>query len=311
MKKILIIITSLLLANIALAQTNSMDEVERLSKNGDFKQALVTMDKLIAMNPKQANYYANRAALCLELEEYEEAVKTLSTAINIMPDSIFLYDMRGTLLERFRLYKEAISDFTQAYEKSTDMASKSHFLTNRGGSKSRIRDFEGAYADLRKAVEYDSMNLDALNNLAAVCDEVNKPSETLKYLELIITRNPNYVGAYVNLGFKYQVLEQHEKAIIYFNKAIELNPAEALGYSNRSFSRFKINDLVGATEDINYSINLMPINSYAYKIKALIEIKEKKYDQACNTLQKALELGYTEQYGNEVQELISTNCKKR
>lgn len=310
MKKIIVTIFYILLANLTFAQTNSVEEAKKIAKNGDFKQALLIIDKIIATNPPKAIYYQEKAYYCLELKDYDNVLKTLELGISIMPDSVSLYNMRGGLFESFMLYKEAILDFTKGYEKSTNAKSQSNLLSNRGGTKSRLRDFEGAYIDLKKAAELDSLNMDALNNLAAVCDEVNKPNETLKYLELIITLNPNYVPAYVNIGFKYQILEQHEKAIIYFNKAIELSPDAALGYSNRSFSRLKVNDLEGATKDINQSLTLMPINSYAYKIKALIEIKEKKYKDACNNLHKALELGYTQQYGNEVEELILSNCKK-
>ena len=62
-------------------------------------------------------------------------------------------------------------------------------------------------------------------------------------------------------------------------------------------------------EDINKSIELYPTNSYAYKVRALIHIANKKDEKACEDLDIAIELGYTQQYGEEVQQLINANCK--
>ena len=108
----------------------------------------------------------------------------------------------------------------------------------------------------------------------------------------------------------YQKDGDHEKAIGYFDKALELEPDEALSYSNRSFSKLKLNDLKGAMNDIDKSLALMPINSYAHKIKGLILIERGKMKQACVSFHEASELGYTELYGSEVDELINKHCRQ-
>lgn len=258
---------------------------------------------------KSARDYLDEANELLDKEEYKEALETLDLAISEMPDSVALYDMRGAIFEAFKLFDKAIKDFTIAVEKTSDVELKAHFLSNRGGSKYKIRDFTGAYDDLIKALDVDPSNIDALNNLAVVCDEMDKPDEALKYLNQIIQVDSNYVPAYVNLGFKYQGMDEHQKAIEYFDKALSLAPEEALAYSNRSFSKLKINDLKGAMKDINRSIKLFPSNSYAYKIRALILIEKNKVKDACADLTKASDLGYSAQYGSEVNYLKGRYCK--
>ena len=49
-----------------------------------------------------------------------------------------------------------------------------------------------------------------------VCDEVGRADETLVYLNRIIELDSTYIAAYVNIGFKYQLMGNHEKAIKYF-----------------------------------------------------------------------------------------------
>jgi tetratricopeptide (TPR) repeat protein len=310
MIKVLTPLALIFVTTVSLAQLNKQKYAKELAGNGNTQKALAVIDEVIATNSPKASYYHDKANYLIELKNYKGALKTLSEGIDFMPDSVSLYDMRGTLLEAFGMYNEAIQDFTKGYEQAKENVLKSHLLANRGGTKARIQNFEGAYSDLIASVKLDPRNIDALNNLAAVCDEVNKSNETLTYLEQVISINPNYAPAYVNIGFRHQKLGQHKDAIAYFNKAIEVDPNEALAYSNRSFSKLQTKDLDGAMKDINHSITLMSSNSFAYKIRALIEIQKKMPKQACLDLSKATELGYELQYGNEVKELVAKNCKE-
>lgn len=103
---------------------------------------------------------------------------------------------------------------------------------------------------------------------------------------------------------------QHEKAIEYFDKVLEFDPEEPLGFSNRSFNKFKLGDLQGAMLDIEKSIKIYPANPYVYRIRALIYIEEGKIELACKDLQEALDKGFTISYGEEVIDLQKKHCKK-
>lgn len=268
----------------------------------------LTLSSICMGQNNSATEYADKANNALDKQQFDKALSILSEGIEEMPDSISLYDMRGIIYEALRLYDDAIDDFTTAIGKTEDAEAKSHLLSNRGGTKSRIRDFQGAYTDLTKAHELDSTNVAALNNLAAVCDELGMREEAIEYLLKVTVLEPDFVPTYVNLGFIYQNMGNHEKAIPYFNKALELSPDEPLAYSNRSFSRLKTNDLKGAMKDINKSIKLYPVNSYAYKIRGLIYLEKGETDKACADLKEAIQLGYTSEYGDEVQKLREVHC---
>lgn len=256
-----------------------------------------------------AKDYSKKAAEYIEKQEIITAMKILSEGLEKFPTNALLYNMRGAILESQSFFKEAIEEFTAAIKYEKDEKVQAFYYANRGGTKIRLRDFESAYSDLILAYSMDSLNLGVLNNLAVVCDEIGKGEDTFKYLEKILEVDPNNMGAYINLGFKYQQENQHKKAIKCFDKALELLPNQPLGFSNRSFSKLKINDIEGAMKDINRSIDLMPSNSYAYKIRALILIEQGKIKKACENLEKANILGYTKQYGKEVNELLEKYCK--
>jgi Tfp pilus assembly protein PilF len=70
-----------------------------------------------------------------------------------------------------------------------------------------------------------------------------------------------------------------------------------------------IEDLKGANQDISKSISLDETNAYAYRTMALLMIEQKKEKKACELLNKALLLGYAEEYDDEVDNLIKLHCK--
>lgn len=290
----------------------AQDELEKAYNyfnQKSFNTALIEIDNYLTKNPNSSSAIVLKCEILLEQEKFEQAMYTLNKGIKAMPDSAELYGLRGSLGEAMRFYDDAIADFSKAFELSTDNKSKCIYLSNRGGTRARVRDFYGAYEDLKKSIELDPDNLEAINNLAAVCDEVGKPEETIYYLELIIEKAPEYGYAYINLGYKQQLNGDHKKALESFNKAEELTPNDPLIYSNRAFTYLNLGDTEKAMLDINKSLKHYPSNSYAYKIRALIYLKTENKDEACKDLFEAIDYGYTQQYGEEVKDLILEHCE--
>jgi len=309
MKLFLSVIVLLSIVFSTFSQTlNTQKHANQLAEEGKYKQAITVLDKIIETNPTSGAYRL-KSDCQMELKEYENAFLTLTTAIRQMPDSSDLFMARGVMLERFRMFNEAIDDFTIGYKRCKTNEEAVTFLSNRGGSKVKIMDYQGAYDDLTKALTIDSANLATLINLAPVCNHLGKNDEALLYLNKAVAIDSTDAGVYVNIGYNYQQIGKHELAIQAFNKVLELSPNEPLGYSNRSYSKYKLNDLKGATEDINKSIKLFSTNSYAYKIRALIEFAEGKNKAGCEDVNKALEFGYEKQYGDEVTLLQKKYCK--
>lgn len=91
---------------------------------------------------------------------------------------------------------------------------------------------------------------------------------------------------------------------------LTLEPDEPLSYNNRAYNKYKLGDLKGALADVEKSIRLYPTNSYAFRNRALIYIAMKKNANACQDINKALELGFTTMYGDQVEKLKEEHCVK-
>jgi tetratricopeptide (TPR) repeat protein len=138
---------------------------------------------------------------------------------------------------------------------------------------------------------------------------MGQPREAIACLEKAIRMDSTFEGGYGNLAFLYSNLGEYQKALDISNKLLSFKPGEAYALNNRGFIKYKMNDLQGALEDINHSISVLPGNSYAFKNRGLVYMALKRNNDACTDFQKALSLGFAKYYGDEVNELIKTNCK--
>lgn len=239
-----------------------------------YNDAIEACDKGLSYKENDENLLIQKAEALFSLKKYTRSNDALKILLNAQPNSIKAIKYLGANHNGLKQWDSAIFYFSRVIELNPkDIMA----LYDRGISKSYIKDYVGAKLDIEKAMQLDTLT---------------------KYL------------GYNNLGF-FLKLEQKEYAgaIEYFNKAIELNPTAAYSLSNRGFAKLMLNDIKGAYKDIEKSISIDKSNSYAYKNLALVHLKNNKRKDACVCLNKALELGYTEDYDEEVNTLLKENCK--
>jgi len=83
--------------------------------------------------------------------------------------------------------------------------------------------------------EIKETDSDVLLNQGVVLLEEGQYDRAIAYFNKAIEINPKYAVAYLNRGSAYDGKGQYDKAISDFNKAIEINPRFAVAYFNRGF----------------------------------------------------------------------------
>lgn len=128
--------------------------------------------------------------------------------------------------------------------------------------------------------------------------------EAIKSFKKAIKLNNTYIEAYINLGVTYSDCGLKDEAVKAFEKAYMLDPNyldkyglkvakrqdEANKLKQISLDFFKRNEFERALSEINKAISLK--NTYAdlYNLKGVILIKLKRFEEAKETLKKALEI---------------------
>ena len=97
---------------------------------------------------------------------------------------------------------------------------------------------------------------------------------------------PEYAEAYINRGNSYAGLNQYERAIGDYDKAVELNPEYAEAYSNRGNSYAMLNQHERAIEDYDKAVELNPEGAEAYANRGIAYTLVAKYDKSTRDLKR-------------------------
>lgn len=87
---------------------------------------------------------------------------------------------------------------------------------------------------------------------------------------------------------------QHDRAIYFYDKAIQLQPNHATAYNNRAWSKYLSGQLVGGLTDANKSIAL-DAKGYNYHTRGAIYLKLQRCREALNDFDKSIQLTTTKQ----------------
>lgn len=90
-----------------------------------------------------------------------------------------------------------------------------------------------AYSFYKKATELAPYDLDFLNKLGVNLMSQNKPEDSKKIYERIISEDPKDASAYCNLGFIYFIQKDFTSAEINYNKCLALDPDFEMALMNK------------------------------------------------------------------------------
>ncbi|MCK4796405.1 MAG: tetratricopeptide repeat protein [Spirochaetes bacterium] len=114
--------------------------------------------------------------------------------------------------------------------------------------------------------------------------------KAIEYYNKAIELDPNYTYAYYNRGSAWENKGEYDKAIKDYNKAIELDPNYTYAYHNRGIAWGKKGEYDKAIKDYNKAIELDPNYTSAYNSRGRAWYYKGKYDKAIKDFIKTEEL---------------------
>ena len=219
-----------------------------------------------------------------------------------------------TIVEEGRLTKDQVLALTSGVLK-TEIVSQKHYYTEEGFGiiiKARVRVHTGVLEDRVKKLIIDRTTmkqlttirkrekelLDKIERLEEVNRRLTKKIETQivkkekEALKKDFQQTTKGLDAVTLIGQAWEDVKDSNprRAIELLDKAIELDPGNAMAYRFRGTAYSDLNQPVKAIQDYSKAIELDPGNSYAY-IKRGLEYRDlKQYDRAIQNFDKVIEL---------------------
>ncbi|MEK7484296.1 MAG: protein kinase, partial [Planctomycetota bacterium] len=169
--------------------------------------------------------------------------------------------VEGQIYEEKEQYFEAIQAFTRAIQDDSLLLDA---YNRRGIIKEKMNDFSGALNDYTEAIRLDPSYVMAYNNRAIIKEKMNDLPGSLADYSNAIQRDPQCIQAYFNRSGIRGQLNDFSGAFADLNEVIRLNPQFFAAYYKRGFIKEKTNDFLGAIEEYTKAIYFNPQFTEAY-----------------------------------------------
>ena len=262
-----------------------------ISEGKDFLSGLSIIEPIIKENTDNKRALLLRAKIYNGLKDFSKAILDFKALISL--DSIYsdAYFYRTTSFEGLNQYEKALADYSKAIELEPDNAK--YYLFRGDFYNNQLEDYDKALADFSQAIELEPDNDNFFFNRALLYDKnIETYTEAIDDYYRVLEINPQMSSPLNNIALIYEELKDYNNALEAYNKIIELDPDEALYYSNRGgLYGFKLEDYDKALADFSQAIELEPDNAEYFSKRAILYTNNlKDYDNALADISKAIEL---------------------
>ncbi|XP_057977497.1 hsp70-Hsp90 organizing protein 3-like [Malania oleifera] len=223
-------------------------------KKKDFETAIQHYTKAIELDDEDISFLTNRAAVYLEMGQYDECIKDCDKAVE-----------RG---------RELRSDFKMI----------SRALTRKGTALVKMakcsKDYEPAIETFQKALT-EHRNPETLKKL----NDAEKAKKDLEQLEYF---DPKIADEEREKGNEYFKQQKYPEAVKHYTESLRRNPKDPKAYSNRAACYTKLGALPEGLKDAEKCIELDPTFAKGYTRKGAIQFFMKEHDKALETYQEGL-----------------------
>lgn len=190
-----------------------------------------------------------------EGQEFQKAIECFNKAIEFNPNYAMAYSNRGITKSVMRDYESALLDL----EKANELSPSDYAYNNLGSIKMNLNRIDEGIEAYTQAINLNPNNIEAYNNRGVAKRQKGDFEGALADYDTVIKMKPEYIKSYVNRGIVKNNMGDFNGAILDYDKALQLNANLAEAYGNRANSKFSLQDIEGCMLDFNKAIELDPL----------------------------------------------------
>ena len=288
MKKILLII--LLINNFtSFSQSYNLQSGINNFKEDKYDEALDFFTKEIAQNPKESQAYFYNSLIYSAKDELAKALTQVNLAIqfNQTNDTLLCkyWQAKGNVYVKL---KDTVK-FENAYEQAIKLAPNNvDVYVHRATNYFQFELYDKALIDLKKALEIDEVNSDALVLKARVYEKQKKYEEVIKQSDYLISLSVELPAAYILKSYANFYMDRFDEAINEAYNALLVDDKNRDMQDN--FVIYSKKNFTLGLAKISRLIKESPLNHSFLAIRSQIFTAKKDYKNAIKDYNTILEL---------------------
>jgi len=225
----------------------------------------------------------------LSQKHFADAEKSYRQALDKDPSSS---DALGGLLNTYFAQKQFDKVIAAARDQIAKSPNNSNFYDLLGTAFSNgKKDYPNAEAALRKAVDLDKNNIDALEKLGKVQVLMGATDQAIALYQQSIKDNPQEVRFYILVGELYESKHDWDQAKTFYQQALKITPDHPLASNNLAYLMLEQGGNVDVALNMAQTARRgMPESSNAADTLGWAYFRKGIYDSAISQFQEALRL---------------------
>jgi tetratricopeptide (TPR) repeat protein len=197
-----------------------------------FAEAEQDMRKAAEVAPGNPAPYVQMGLLHLLQKQYADAIKFYQHALDL--DATSTDGLQG-VMNTYIAEKQVDTAVAAAKAQIAKSPNSSGFYDLLGTALYQKKDFSGAAAAFRKAIDLDKNNSDALLKLAQAQAAEGSVSQALATYEQSMKDHPRDISFYILAGMLYESQRNWDEAKILYQQALNIQPDNPLASNNLAY----------------------------------------------------------------------------
>ena len=253
---------------------------------GQFAEALVCCDQMLAADPNHAGALHLKSLLSLQAGQFDQAIEWITRAIRLDPRPEYLLCLGTTLLRQGRC-DDALKAFDKAIQLKPDDAELWTYL---GGVLVDLERLAEALLSYQQALKLNPRQSKAAERCAFVLHRLGQFEEAIRYCDLCNELQPDHAPALQIRALSLRALKRNEESLADNRRCYALDPANVETCSNLGDSLQSLGRYEEAVEWYDRALALRPdfIAACTSKIVALLQTQ--RFDEAAAIYHRIKEL---------------------
>lgn len=195
---------------------------------GDFSQAIIELNRALAINDKEPEIYHNLGWAYWGREEYDRAISYFKRSLELNPKFSEARNSLGLIYIKLGRFQEAVYEFDLALADPL-YPFPERLYANRGLARMYLGNKEEAIRDLKRAVDIMPSFMDARYILGKLLLERDRVEEAVKELEFALKLAPSNLDVRYNLAMAYIKGNNKGAAIKHLKEIVKAAPDSQIG----------------------------------------------------------------------------------
>ncbi|MCS6820402.1 MAG: tetratricopeptide repeat protein [Microscillaceae bacterium] len=199
---------------------------EAYLKSNNLNEALLTIDKAIALNPQNSYAYTLKGMCYAFGKQYQEALEQYAKALKLPQNQQLIKTLHAQSLTYFDLemYPKALASIDEAIRKSSNQEpSLASFYSLKANIEKELNQLDQALASIDKAIQIEPHNAAHYTDKALILIDKNDYERALQEANKALQISKNDYLAFYSRGLAYDKLKKYSEAAADYAQVLQFD----------------------------------------------------------------------------------------